>query len=217
MRTSIFLSALLWTAPAATAVANVITDWDEKAVAIVQTKMPPPSSYRIMATMHLAMFEAVNAIEPRYQPYKGKLAASATQRVATWQPIDNTPLHPEYPCAHCIVSSSLAAVIRAVLGSDEIPEVSMTSPFAPGVTHRFSNLAAYTEEVANARIYAGFHYRFSTADGATLGADVGHYVTGTLMQPPSQRQLIARSPRSPAGCHQARRWYLPWPVHGGVG
>jgi len=25
-----------------------------------------------------------------------------TERDATWQPIDNTPLHPEYPCAHCI-------------------------------------------------------------------------------------------------------------------
>ena len=28
----------------------------------------------------------------------------ATDRVATWQPIDNTPMHPEYPCAHCIIS-----------------------------------------------------------------------------------------------------------------
>ena len=26
----------------------------------------------------------------------------ATEREATWQPIDNTPMHPEYPCAHCI-------------------------------------------------------------------------------------------------------------------
>jgi hypothetical protein len=29
---------------------------------------------------------------------------AATERVASWQPIDNTPMHPEYPCAHCIVS-----------------------------------------------------------------------------------------------------------------
>ena len=26
-----------------------------------------------------------------------------TERDATWEPLDNTPLHPEYPCAHCIL------------------------------------------------------------------------------------------------------------------
>jgi hypothetical protein len=25
----------------------------------------------------------------------------ATALDPTWQPIDNTPMHPEYPCAHC--------------------------------------------------------------------------------------------------------------------
>jgi hypothetical protein len=107
----------------------------------------------------------------------------ATQRDASWQPIDNTPLHPEYPCAHCIVSSSLAAVIGSVLGTDDIPEVSMTSPFAPGVTHRFTNLRAYAEEVAQARIYAGFHYRFSTVVGSEMGQKIGAYVANTILRP----------------------------------
>jgi len=86
----------------------------------------------------------------------------ATERDASWEPIDATPLHPEYPCAHCVQSSTAAAVIQGLLGGDEIPEVALTSPFAPGVTHRFNSLRAFTDEVANARIYAGFHYRFST-------------------------------------------------------
>jgi hypothetical protein len=107
----------------------------------------------------------------------------ATERDASWQPIDVTPLHPEYPCAHCIVSSSLAAVIKSVLGSDEIPEVAMMSPFAPGVTHRFTDLRAYTEEVAMARIYAGFHYRFSTIVGRDMGQKIGSYVAGSILRP----------------------------------
>src|SRR6202795_3341805 len=37
----------------------------------------------------------------------------ATDREATWQPIDNTPMHPEYPCAHCISSGTVAAVVEA--------------------------------------------------------------------------------------------------------
>ena len=396
------LLALLLSVPVAAAAANVITDWDEKAVGVVQTKMPPPSSYRIMATMHLAMFEAVNSIEPHYKPYKAKLAASpetskeaaaviaagivlsklvpdaaadvqsaaknflamlpegdakangvklgeqaalamlearandgfsapdayrprttpgvyiptpitvgwqfpnvtpfamtspsqfrpeppislkspqwakdyneikelgeknstkrtarqtedarfwvltgpasthplarqiaiaknmnvvdsarllalvsaaeedaliavldakykyqfwrpitairngdidgnpATERVATWQPIDNTPLHPEYPCAHCIVSSSVAAVIRGITGTDEIPEVTMTSSFAPGVTHRFTDLRAYAEEVSMARLYAGFHYRFSIGVGSEMGQKIGAHVANAILRP----------------------------------
>lgn len=69
-------SALLLTLPIATAGANVITDWDERAVGLVQTKMTPPFGYRVMAIMHLAMFEAVNSIEPRYKPYKAAIATS---------------------------------------------------------------------------------------------------------------------------------------------
>jgi hypothetical protein len=92
-------------------------------------------------------------------------------------------MHPEYPCAHCIVSSSVAAVIEGLLGSDEIPEVALTSPFVPGVTHRFTNLRAYTAEVANARICAGFHYRFSTVAGREMGQRIGAYIVKTVMQP----------------------------------
>ena len=40
----------------------------------------------------------------------------ATEREATWQPIDNTPMHTEYPCAHCIGSAALATVAGAMQG-----------------------------------------------------------------------------------------------------
>src|SRR5580693_7838664 len=58
----------------ASARANVITDWDEKAV-IAVTPMAslgnttPYMAQRIMAMAHAAMFDAVNSIEPRYRPY----------------------------------------------------------------------------------------------------------------------------------------------------
>jgi len=107
----------------------------------------------------------------------------ATERDASWEPIDATPLHPEYPCAHCVQSSTAAAVIQGLLGGDEIPEVALTSPFAPGVTHRFNSLRAFTDEVANARIYAGFHYRFSTVAGREMGRNIGAYVVKSVMYP----------------------------------
>ncbi len=107
----------------------------------------------------------------------------ATERDASWQPIDVTPMHPEYPCAHCIINSAVAAVIRTELGTDEIPEVALTSPAAPGVTHRYTSLRAYTDEIATARICAGFHYRNSTVVGTEMGRQIGEYVTKTVMQP----------------------------------
>jgi len=107
----------------------------------------------------------------------------ATELEATWQPIDNTPMHPEYPCAHCIQSAAATAVIAALLGTTDIPEIALTSLTAPGVAHRWTNLKAFTEEVADARIWAGFHYRFSTRVGTDMGRQVGEYVVKNVMQP----------------------------------
>ena len=89
----------------------------------------------------------------------------------TWEPID------VYPCAHCIVSTAVATVIEAVIGTSDIPEVAITMPSAPGVTHRFTDLNAFTDEVANARIYAGFHYRNSTVVGRRMGREIGSYIS----------------------------------------
>jgi hypothetical protein len=106
----------------------------------------------------------------------------ATERDATWQPIDNTPMHPEYPCAHCITSAAVASVAEMVLGSADVPELVMTSSAAPGVTHRWTNLWAYADEVALARIWAGFHYRFSTRVGQDMGREIGRFVVHKVMQ-----------------------------------
>jgi PAP2 superfamily len=107
----------------------------------------------------------------------------STERDAAWQPIDATPMHPEYPCAHCIESAAVASVVQAVFGTAEIPEVSMTSPTAPGVIHRWTNVHAFTDEVSQARIWSGFHYRFSTKVGQDMGYKIGEYVVNNFMQP----------------------------------
>ena len=61
-------------APAAIA-EDVVTDWGARAVAIGAEKQVPNSRYaRGLAMMHVAIFEAVNAIDRRYKPYKLDLA-----------------------------------------------------------------------------------------------------------------------------------------------
>src|SRR4030095_2566428 len=56
--------------------ADVIADWNEKAVNAGNTARVgnfPPA--RAIAMVHLAMFEALNSIEPRYTPYRARLSA----------------------------------------------------------------------------------------------------------------------------------------------
>jgi PAP2 superfamily len=108
---------------------------------------------------------------------------AATDRDTTWRPIAETPMHPEYPCAHCISAASMCAVLEAVLGTAEIPEVSMTSATAPGVTRRWTNLHTFVAEVSNARVWAGFHYRFSTRVGEDMGRKVADHAVKNFMQP----------------------------------
>jgi len=161
---------------------------------VVAKRMSVIESARFMALYTIALTDAYIAVYDAKYAYdfwrpltairNGDLDGnSATDRDATWLPIDPTPMHPEYPCAHCIESGAAAAVIEALTGSSDIPEVTMTSVTAPGVTHRWTNMAAFTEEVANARIWAGFHYRFSTQVGTDMGRKIGGYVVETVMQP----------------------------------
>jgi hypothetical protein len=107
----------------------------------------------------------------------------ATDRDPTWQPIADTPMHPEYPCAHCILSGSMTGAVETLFGTADVPEISTTSPTLPGVTHRWTNMRAFDDEVAQARIWAGFHYRFSTVVGADMGRKIGEYVVKNVMQP----------------------------------
>lgn len=105
----------------------------------------------------------------------------ATPREASWLPLGETPVHPEYPCAHCIVSASVSTVLQQIVGN-EFGEFSMTSPTAPGVTRKWSKLQDYSDEVANARIYAGFHYRFSAEVGKDMGRKIGDLTIATQLR-----------------------------------
>lgn len=106
----------------------------------------------------------------------------ATPREEAWSPLGMTPMHPEYPCAHCIAASAVATVLQNVVGN-EVPEVTLTSPTAPGVTRKWTRLQDYADEVSNARIWSGFHYRFSSEAGAGMGKKIGDMATTTQMRP----------------------------------
>src|SRR5262245_41702327 len=70
-------AAVIFGAFIAPASADVITDWLEKAVGfVVARQMLPPQAERVIASVHVAMFDAVNSVERRYLPYRVQLPAS---------------------------------------------------------------------------------------------------------------------------------------------
>ncbi|HYQ82004.1 MAG TPA: vanadium-dependent haloperoxidase, partial [Anaeromyxobacteraceae bacterium] len=106
---------------------------------------------------------------------------------AIWEPLVDTPMHPEYPCAHCITAGAAAAVLEADFGAGGVPPIEMTSLSAPGVTHRWTTVRAWQEEVSNARVWGGIHYRNSTEVGTAVGRKIGEWVLQKQLQPLAQR------------------------------
>jgi hypothetical protein len=180
---------------------------------VIANQMNVDDSARLMALAAVGLNDALIAVFDAKYHYNfwrpitairnGDIDDSdVTERDASWQPIDNTPMHPEYPCAHCILSGTIAGVVKTALGTEDIPDIAITSITLPGVTHHFTNVMALAEEVANARICSGFHYRFSTRVGTGMGLKIGEYVVKNVMQPV---QTAGSKPSPTQGLAPARR------------
>jgi hypothetical protein len=104
-----------------------------------------------------------------------------TERDAAWQPLADAPMHPEYPCAHCILAATLGTVLKAELGDGPVPALATTSPTAKGATRRWTTVDQFMQEVADARVWQGVHYRNSTEVGAAMGRRVGALAAERLL------------------------------------
>lgn len=107
---------------------------------------------------------------------------NATERDASWLPFIETPMHPEYPCAHCTAAGAYGALLLAEIGGGPVPRLSSTSPTLPGVTRSWNSVAEFVQEVSNARVYDGVHYRNSAEVGVDLGRKVGELAVSKLMK-----------------------------------
>jgi hypothetical protein len=97
-----------------------------------------------------------------------------------WRPLIATPNHPEFPSAHGSITSSVAEVLTEFLGSDRI-DVTIRG-FDPAgaagnlnATRHFDSAASLRDEIADARVFAGLHFRDSCKAGIDLGRKVAHY------------------------------------------
>jgi hypothetical protein len=92
-----------------------------------------------------------------------------------WTPFFTTPRYPEYPSGHTGYAGAAQSVLTAFLGPNAPAPISVTSPTDSGATHTYDNWAQITQEVIDARVWEGIHFRFSDNVGDQLGELVAGY------------------------------------------
>ena len=108
---------------------------------------------------------------------------AATERDPGWLPLIVTPIQPEYPCAHCMIAATIATIIRIDSGKDPLPPLSTISNTLPGVRRQWTRTEEVVQEVSNARIWDGVHYRNSAEVGIRMGEQVGALVAAAYRLP----------------------------------
>jgi hypothetical protein len=99
---------------------------------------------------------------------------SDTAPDSNWTPVITTPPFPEYPSAHSCVSGAAADILSAYFG-DHTP-ITVSSDGMPGIARNFSSFSQALDEVKNARVFGGIHFRSACDDGQALGMAVGDYI-----------------------------------------
>ncbi|HZA96374.1 MAG TPA: vanadium-dependent haloperoxidase [Burkholderiaceae bacterium] len=106
----------------------------------------------------------------------------ATERDASWTPFIDTPMHPEYPCAHCTVAAAVGTVLQAEIGTGAMPALTTTSYLLKGPARNWKTIDDFMQEVGNARVYDGVHFRNSTEVGTAMGKQVGALAVTNFLQ-----------------------------------
>ena len=102
-----------------------------------------------------------------------------------WRPLLSVN-HPEYPSGHGFWSTALLDALSAFFGTSEVAWTITTSkaavPRVEKTTRTYDDLDTLKQQIFNARIWGGLHWRFSTTAGSDIGARVARHVTAHLFR-----------------------------------
>ena len=147
---------------------------------------------RLLALVNLGMADAIIGCWDAKYTYSSWRPITAIQLGGTdgndntvadgaWTPLITTPAFPEYPSAHSCVSGAAAQILSETFGEETSFNVGSNAML--GVTRRFTNFSAALEEIKNARVFGGIHFRTACVDGTALGISVGDYVMAHALLP----------------------------------
>jgi membrane-associated phospholipid phosphatase len=172
--------------------------WDRVAASLcTRHRSTMLENARMFAQLNLAMADAVIATwDAKYSyaswrpvtaiPLAGTDGNRETTPQPDWTPLLVTPAHPEFPSAHSTISAAAVTVLASFFG--EHTRFTVDSSAFPGVTRTFQNFSAALEEVADARVFGGIHFRAACEAGQALGRKTGTYVLRHSCRPLHHRR-----------------------------
>ena len=111
----------------------------------------------------------------------------------SWTPLVFTPPFPSYPSGHASFGGAARRVLERVFGEDGLA-ITLASPEVPDVVLDYASWKQITDDIDDARIYGGVHYRFDQEEAARQGRKVGRYVLRHWLRPlhrqPGQRDAF---------------------------
>jgi hypothetical protein len=131
-----------------------------------------------LSDVHITVFES----KYHYRTWRPETAISRadddgnprTGANASYQPYVVTPCFPSYPSAHGAGGGAASAVLERAYGRKH-HAITNTEDGAPGIVLRYSDLRAIIDDVSDARVYGGIHFRFDQDAGERMGREVAEY------------------------------------------
>ena len=144
------------------------------------------STTRVMALFYLAATDAgIACWEAKYvynfwRPQAAIIRGAEDGNDATagdpaWRPFIDTPPHPDYVSGHTANSGAMAFVLRSIFGDAPGYVIEARSTTAT-LVRNWQTFSEGVDEVIDARVYSGIHFRTADEAGARLGRQVGRFV-----------------------------------------
>ena len=93
----------------------------------------------------------------------------------------STPPFPDHPSAHSCASSAIVHAMQDFFGTDKVGFSAFS--IRTGTTRSFGRLSDALQEVIDARVWGGIHFRTADVQGTVLGKKVAHYLRKHYFQP----------------------------------
>jgi hypothetical protein len=100
-----------------------------------------------------------------------------------WSPLLATPPFPDYIAGHTTAAGAAESVLGCVFGREPGVTMRLTSATAPGVTLSYSRFTDIANDVVDARVWGGIHWRTSSARGQRVGRQIGEFAVRHLLRP----------------------------------
>jgi hypothetical protein len=92
-----------------------------------------------------------------------------------FRPFIVTPCFPSYPSNHGSGSNGAAEVMRRLYG-EAGHSITLSNPAVPNIILQYTSFREITDDISDARVYGGIHFRTDQIAGARLGRAVGRAV-----------------------------------------